>query len=57
MDDEAYLDVLEDLEQAQNPEGAEDTNASEAFCGHIQHLLQVETTITCDITYSHDPPQ
>ena len=42
MDDSVYLDVLEDLEQAQNSEGAEDTNASKSFCGHIHYLTQVQ---------------
>lgn len=47
----AYLDVLEDLEQAQHPEGPEDANASESFCGHIQYLAQVDV-ITQD-THFH----
>lgn len=35
---EAYLDVLEDLEQSQDSESPEDSDAREALGGHVEHL-------------------
>ena len=40
MSGQAYLDILEDLEQTEYPESTQDANASEALGGHIQCLAQ-----------------